>query len=261
MPAPNTLGIDFGTSNSAAGVAVGGNPYLVELEPGERTLPTAVFFGVRPKRTRIGSQAVNALTDGEEGRFLRALKSLLGTPLMREDRMLGGERVDFIEVTARFLRAVKARAEAACRQEFTHALSGRPVRFHSKDEARNRQAETDLRDCYRAAGFADVRFMFEPEAAVHSVAPEPGLGLIADIGGGTSDFTVFEQDAAGQTRILASEGVRIGGTDFDRLLSIAHVMPLLGRGSPIRDAFGPGTLPAPARIYNDLATWQMIPYL
>lgn len=261
MPAARTLGIDFGTSNSAAGIAVNGTPWLVELEPGGRTLPTAVFFGMRPKRSLIGSKAVNALIDGGEGRFMRALKSLLGTPLMREERMLGGERVDFIEVTARFLREVKARAEAACHQEFTHALSGRPVRFHSKDETRNKQAELDLRDCYRAAGFHDVRFMHEPEAAVYSAAPEPGLGLIADIGGGTSDFTVFEQDSTGQTRILASEGVRIGGTDFDRLISIAHVMPLLGRGSAIRDEFGPGTLPAPARIFNDLATWQMIPFL
>lgn len=261
MPAQQTLGIDFGTSNSAAGIAVNGKPFLVDLEPGERTLPTAVFFGVHPKRTLIGSQAVGALTSGEEGRFMRALKSLLGTPLMREERMLGGERVDFIEVTARFLRAVKSRAEAACHQEFSRALSGRPVRFHSKDETRNAQAELDLRDCYHAAGFEEVRFMHEPEAAVHSAAPEPGLGLIADIGGGTSDFTVFEQDASGDTRILASEGVRIGGTDFDRLISIAHVMPLLGRGSAIRDEFGPGTLPAPARIFNDLATWQMIPFL
>jgi hypothetical chaperone protein len=169
--------------------------------------------------------------------------------------------VDFIEVTARFLREVKARAEAACHQEFTHALSGRPVRFHSSDTARNARAETDLQDCYRAAGFEDVSFMFEPEAAVHSAAPEPGLGLIVDIGGGTSDFTVFEQDEDGAARILASHGVRIGGTDFDRLLSIDHVMPQLGRGSAIRDTFGPGTLPAPARIFNDLATWQMIPFL
>ncbi len=261
MPAPNTLGIDFGTSNSAAGIAVNGTPWLVELESGVRTLPTAVFFGVRPTRTWIGSKAVNALIDGDEGRFMRALKSLLGTPLMREERLLGGERVDFIEVTARFLREVKGRAEAACHQEFSHALSGRPVRFHSKDARRDEQAELDLRDCYRAAGFQDVSFMYEPEAAVHSAAPEPGLGLIADIGGGTSDFTVFEQDSDGQTRILASEGVRIGGTDFDRLISIAHVMPLLGRGSAIRDAFGSGTLPAPARIFNDLATWQMIPFL
>ncbi len=261
MPAPNTLGIDFGTSNSAAGIAVAGRPYLIDLEPGQNTLPTAVFFEDQPRRMRIGSHATSALIDGEEGRFMRALKSLLGTPLLHEKRRLNGELIDFTGITARFLREVKTRAEAACHQEFTHALSGRPVKFHSKDETRNQQAEADLRQCYIEAGFSDVRFMYEPEAAVHSAVPQPGLGLVVDIGGGTSDFTLFEQDQDGATRVLASHGVRIGGTDFDRLLSIAHVMPLLGRGSEIRDTFGAGTLPAPARIFNELATWQMIPFL
>ncbi|MEX0305422.1 MAG: Hsp70 family protein, partial [Leisingera sp.] len=52
-----------------------------------------------------------------------------------------------------------------------------------------------------------------------------------------------------------------GGTDFDRQLSIQHVMPLLGRGSQIRNTFGGGSLPAPNRLFNDLATWQLIPFL
>jgi len=85
--------------------------------------------------------------------------------------------------------------------------------------------------------------------------------VIVDIGGGTSDYTAFEQGADGAARVLASHGLRLGGTDFDRRLSIDHVMPLLGRGSQIRNSFGPGTLPAPNRIFNDLATWQMIPFL
>lgn len=261
MSAPNTLGIDFGTSNSAAGIAVNGKPWLVELEPGQTTLPTAVFFEEQPRRMRIGASATSALISGEEGRFMRALKSLLGTPLLREERRINGERIDFIEIIARFLREVKSRAEAATYQEFTHALSGRPVRFHSSDEARNAQAEVDLRDCYLAAGFQDVRFMFEPEAAARATTPDDGIGLIVDIGGGTSDFSLFSQKDTGETEILASYGLRIGGTDFDRRLSIDHVMPLLGRGSAIRNAFGAGTLPAPAKIFNDLATWQMIQFL
>lgn len=261
MTAPNTLGIDFGTSNSAAGIAVAGRPWLVEMEPGEQTLPTAVFFEEGSRNMRIGHSAARALINGDEGRFMRALKSLLGTPLLQEERRLGGERLSFATLIARFLAEMKARAEAATHMQYTHALSGRPVRFHSKDEDRNAQAERDLRACYLEAGFQDVLFMYEPEAALRAAAPAPGLGLIVDIGGGTSDFTAFEQDAGGATRILASHGVRLGGTDFDRQLSIRHVMPLLGRGSQIRNSFGGGTLPAPNRLFNDLATWQMIPFL
>ncbi|MDE4172692.1 Hsp70 family protein [Phaeobacter sp. PT47_59] len=261
MTAPATLGIDFGTSNSAAGVAVAGQPYLIELEPGEQSLPTAVFFDGQTGRMRIGNSAIRALTAGEEGRFMRALKSLLGTPLLHEERRLGGERLTFADVIARFLAELKRRAETQTRMTFTHALSGRPVRFHSKDEDRNLRAEEDLRACYLKAGFEDVCFMLEPEAALRATSPREGLGLIVDIGGGTSDFTAFRQEADGATQILASHGIRLGGTDFDQCISLAKVMPLLGRGSQIRDSFGPGTLPAPNRIFNDLSSWQMIPFL
>ena len=261
MTAPSTLGIDFGTSNSAAGIAVSGRPWLVEMEPGEQTLPTAVFFAEDSRQMRIGHSATRALISGEEGRFMRALKSLLGTSLLHEERRLGGERISFATIIARFLAELKRRAEAATRMQFTHALSGRPVRFHSKDADRETQAEKDLRACYLEAGFQDVMFMYEPEAALRAAAPSPGLGLIVDIGGGTSDFTAFELGADGSARILASHGVRLGGTDFDRQLSIHHVMPLLGRGSQIRNTFGGGSLPAPNRLFNDLATWQLIPFL
>ncbi|WP_146343787.1 Hsp70 family protein [Falsiphaeobacter marinintestinus] len=255
------LGIDFGTSNSAAGVAVGGQPWLINLEPGATTLPTAVFFPEDRSGMRIGERAVRALISGEDGRFMRALKSLLGTPLLHEERRFYGQKMTFADIVSGFLADVKARAEAATHQSFDHALSGRPVRFHSSDETRNARAEADLRACYLAAGFTDVKFMFEPEAALRATPAQPGLGMIVDIGGGTTDFTVFEQGDSGAARILASFGVRIGGTDFDRQLSIDHVMPLLGRGSGIRNSFGGGSLPAPNRLFNDLATWQMIPFL
>lgn len=261
MRGPATLGIDFGTSNSAAGIAVGGLPHLIELEPGEQTLPTAVFFEEDGSQMDIGSRATRALIEGEEGRFMRALKSVLGTSLMHEERRIQGRRMTFVQIIARFLSEVKERSEKAMGQEFTHALSGRPVQFHSADPERNARAEDDLRACYLAAGFEDVRFMFEPEAALRATPPAPGLGLIVDIGGGTSDFTAFRQDDSGATTILGSHGVRIGGTDFDRRIGIEHVMPELGRGSLIRNTLGQDALPAPTRIFNDLATWAMIPFL
>ncbi len=257
----HTLGIDFGTSNSAAGVSVNGAPWLIEMEPGENTLPTAVFFDPHSKQMQIGHRAVRALINGEEGRFLRALKSLLGTPLLHEERRLGGERLTFATVIARFLAQIKQRAEVSTGMTFSQALSGRPVYFHSADMARNTKAEEDLRACYLEAGFENVRFMFEPVAALRATATTEGYGLIADIGGGTSDFTVFHQTATGKTDILASHGLRLGGTDFDRQISIDTVMPLFGRGSEIRNSFGAETHTAPKRIFNELATWQLIPFV
>ncbi len=256
------LGIDFGTSNTAAGVMVGGRPHLVTVEPGRTTLPTSVFFDYDRKITTYGSVANAALIDGREGRFMRALKSVLGTPLMREKRQIAYERLTLIEVVARFLRMIREQAEAETGETYNVALSGRPVRFHSTDAARNAQAEVDLREAYMVAGFADVSFMFEPEAAALASGPlTPGtLGLIVDIGGGTSDFSVFARDGD-ETRIIASHGVRVGGTDFDRAISIAEVMPLLGRGAEVRNELGTGRHTAPSAIFNDLATWQKIPFV
>lgn len=254
------LGIDFGTSNTAAAVMVGGSPYVIPLEPGETTLPTAVFFDPDQAKPIYGHRAVAALIEGREGRFMRALKSVLGTQLMREKRLIGRERITLMEVVARFLAKVKAEAEAQTYQTFDTALSGRPVHFHSRDMERDAQAAVDLAECYAMAGFKDVAFLPEPEAAAIACGGvESGYGLVVDIGGGTSDFTVF-QGAAGAIDVIASHGVRIGGTDFDRLLNIAHVMPLLGYGSELKNVFGNETNRAPNAIFHDLATWEKIPF-
>jgi hypothetical chaperone protein len=257
-----TLGIDFGTSNTAAAVLVSGHAHLIEVEPGRTSLPTSVFFDYERKVTTYGSVANAALIEGREGRFMRALKSVLGTPLMREKRQIAYEQMTLIEVVARFLRTVRERAEASTGTKFDYALSGRPVRFHSSDDARNAQAEIDLREAYMVAGFSDVSFMYEPEAAALAAGPlaKGKLGLIIDIGGGTSDFSIFEREGD-ETRIVASHGVRVGGTDFDKAISVAQVMPLFGHGSEIKNEIGPGTHTAPNGIFHDLASWEKIPFL
>ena len=259
---PQTLGIDFGTSNTAAGLMVAGKPHLIEVEPGKTTLPTSLFFDTSRKVTSYGSAANAALIDGREGRFMRALKSVLGTPLMRERRQIAYEQLTLIEAVARFLRTVRERAESGTGLQFRHAVSGRPVLFHSSNPERNAQAQIDLAEAYALAGFETVTFFPEPEAAALAAggAEDGSLGLIVDIGGGTSDFSIFER-AHEDIRVIASNGVRVGGTDFDKAISLAHIMPLLGRGAPIRNDMGPGTYTAPNTIFNDLASWEKIPFL
>ncbi len=259
----NTLGIDFGTSNSAAGVMVNGKPHLIEIEQGQKTLPTSIFFDFDTKKTLIGSPANASLIRGEEGRFMRALKSVLGTSLMHEQRRIIGQTLSFYDIIAMFLKQLKSRAEEACYQEFDYALSGRPVLFHSNDVAKDAQALADLTKCYELAGFKGVDFLYEPEAAAianGALDTDETIGLIVDIGGGTSDFTVFK--SKGQAiDIMASHGVRIGGTNFDKSISVDHVMPLLGKGTDIRNEMGAGTLAAPNAIFQDLATWEKIPFM
>lgn len=257
------LAVDFGTSNTAAAVLEGGAVRRIPIEAGAETLPTAVFFPTRGGAMRIGTAAAEALIAGDEGRYMRALKSVLGTGLFHESRLIGGRRRTLAEVVRDFLIELRSRAEAETGRRFTRVLSGRPVHFHSRDAARDERAEADLRACYQAAGFAEVAFMAEPEAAAlasHGLGRPGDVGLIVDIGGGTSDFSVFRSGSGG-VEILASHGIRLGGTDFDRLVSMALAMPLLGRGGELRREFGEGLLPVPNDLFGDLATWSRIPFL
>ncbi|KAF0677010.1 Hsp70 family protein [Profundibacterium mesophilum] len=269
-----TLAVDFGTSNSAAAWHDGTRTRRLPLEAAGDTLPTAVFFPAGGGAMLIGEAAGRALVTGAEGRYMRALKSVLGAPLFHEPRLLGGRRRDLAEVVTAFLREVKLRAEAVAGRRFDHAVSGRPVRFHS-DPARDARAEEDLRACYLGAGFQTVRFVHEPEAAARAYTAEMDtikdgapkaadvLGLVVDIGGGTSDFTLFRASGGGadEIEIRTSHGIRLGGTDFDQSLSLAEVMPLLGLGGELRRGMGDGTLPVPRAVYADLSNWSRIPFL
>lgn len=259
----HVLGVDFGTSNSAAGYIRDGQVRLVEMAPGQTSLPTTFFFDSITKKTLMGEPANQALLNGSEGRFMRALKRVLGTSLMHEKRIILGERVTFVDIIASFLRDIKERAELDAGYCFDAVLSGRPVAFHGMGDPREAQSEQDLRDCYHAAGFSNVAFMAEPEAAAianGATETDGDIGLIVDIGGGTSDFSLF-QTVGSDITILANHGIGTGGTDFDRAISLDRVMPLFGKGSQIRKPMGPGLLPAPNALFYDLATWEKIPFL
>jgi hypothetical chaperone protein len=137
------------------------------------------------------------------------------------------------------------------------------VQFVDDDAEADAKAERELENAARAQGFKHIAFQFEPIAAAldyEQKVTREELALIVDMGGGTSDFSIVRvspQRARSLDRkddILASRGIHIGGTDFDRLLSIAHVMPQLGYLSPTKD----GKRNLPASYFIDLATWQRI---
>jgi hypothetical chaperone protein len=253
-------GLDFGTSNTTLGVSGAGE--LARLEGDETTIPSAIFFppNAAPK---VGRAAMSAYLDGEAGRLMRSLKSVLGSSLINEATQVGRERVKFREVIARYLAIVKRRAEAATGRELDAVVHGRPVHFVDGDPAGDARAEDTLREIALSIGYRDVSFQFEPVAAAldyeRTVAREE-LALIADIGGGTSDFSVIRIGPGRSGRedrkddILANDGVRVGGVDFDRRLSLGSVMPLLG----FRSAMKRQELEVPSVYFHELATWSSI---
>ena len=229
------LAIDFGTSNTAAAVLDHGVPRIIPLEGGAETLPTAVFLDYDARRILVGRAAVEALIDGREGRFMRALKSVLGTALMRETRQMLNERMTLIDLVGRFPAEVKARAEAMTGQRFDSALSGRPVHFHD-DPRRDAQALDDLRECYAAAGFSHVEFLAEPEAAALSSGAGEGLGLVIDIGGGTTDTSDVEysDDLPGvgvdlSVNLMFKDSTTIAGDRLVKDIVERVMLPMLGQ--------------------------------
>lgn len=205
------LGVDFGTSNTAAGYMCNNRPRLIQFASGRTTIPTTFFFDYDARRMLIGELANQALLDGVEGRFMRALKRVLGTSLMHERRQILNERVTFVDIVGRFLAEVKARAEAEAGTIFDRVLSGRPVVFHGVGDPREAAAEADLRACYLAAGFREVDFMPEPQAAAiaSGALGDPGsIGLVVDVGGGVAGA---DGDHLGAEPGRVGEGHKRGG--------------------------------------------------
>lgn len=258
----SACGLDFGTSNTTLGTLVGGAPVLTELETGHTTIPSAIFYE-RDGAILIGRRAIEAYVDGAPGRLMRSLKSVLGTALIDETTRVGRERASFRDVIAYYLNVVKRRAEQGTGRPLKHVVHGRPVHFVDNAPDSDRKAEQTLRDIAHEIGFDDVTFQFEPIAAAldyEREISEERIALIADIGGGTSDFSIVRlsperhHKADRQSDILANDGVRIGGTDFDRQLSLGVVMPMFGHGSKMKRA----GLDAPSSYFHDLATWSSI---
>jgi hypothetical chaperone protein len=258
----SVCGLDFGTSNTTLGTLDGQTPVLVALEAGQTTIPSAIFYEV-DGAVLIGRRAIEAYVDGAPGRLMRSLKSVLGTSLIDETNRLGRQRTGFRDVIAYYLGAVKRRAEQALDRELRDVVHGRPVHFVDNAPDADRKAEQTLREIAREVGFDDVTFQFEPIAAAldyeRQITSEE-VALIADIGGGTSDFSIVRlgperhNKANRSADILANDGVRIVGTDFDRQLSLGVVMPLFGFGSAMSRA----GLDVPSSYFHDLATWSSI---
>jgi hypothetical chaperone protein len=258
----NACGVDFGTSNSTVGWVRPGHTSLLALEDGKATLPSVVFFNADDEQVRYGRAALADYLEGYEGRLMRSLKSLLGTSLMDGQTEVAGRALPFRQLLSHFIGELRRRAQQQAGREFTSAVFGRPVYFVDDDPTADRLAEDTLAEIARAAGFKEIGFQYEPIAAAfdyESRIEKEELVLIADIGGGTSDFSLVRlgPDRAGRIErrddILATGGVHIGGTDFDKYLSLASVMPLLGYGSTLVSG-----APVPSSYYFNLATWHTI---
>ncbi|CAM2194561.1 Hsp70 family protein [Paraburkholderia kururiensis] len=259
----NFCAIDFGTSNSAVALPDGASMRLAPVEGAYTTLPTAVFFNTDEHTREFGRAALAAYVDGFDGRLMRSMKSILGSPLAETTTDLGdGSAIRYTDVIATFLAHLKQCAEACAGSPIARAVLGRPVFFVDDDPRADALAQRQLEAAARSIGLSEIHFQYEPIAAAfdyESRLAEEGLVLVADIGGGTSDFSLVRVGPDRMARIerkddvLAHHGVHVAGTDFDRRVELTAILPEFGYRT-----LDPEGREMPNRIYFDLATWHLI---
>lgn len=263
-------GIDFGTTNSAVSVVTQGKtPELIRFGKGKETIPTAIFF---PEENTycptFGDEAVAQYINGAVGRFMRSLKRILGTDLMDMKTEVNDVRLSYEDIILRFLKYLKETAEKQIGKKLDSVVLGRPVHFQDFAPDSDAKAEAVLRKIAVNAGFKEISFQYEPLAAAFAHETRlrhEQLACVIDIGGGTSDFSVIRlspQKRNSQNRkkdILANAGIRIGGNDFDRDLSVRGFMPGLGYGTMLKpNPYNGRILPVPFSPYVTLSEWSSI---
>jgi hypothetical chaperone protein len=273
-------GLDFGTTNSALALAdAGGDAVLARFAcaAGETTAFRSVLFfdGERRDAGRpsavAGPRALERYLDATgERRLLQSLKSFLASPLFRSTQIFGTV-FTLEELIAIVLRQLRAEAEAQFGPLGRAIVLGRPVRFvNAEPGASDELPLSRLRAAAALAGFDEVVFELEPVAAAYfyeASLDHDELALIADFGGGTSDFSLVRVGPGVRRRgrsegdVLGNEGVGLAGDALDSQI-VDHVLaPRLGMGSHYRSYFDGKLLPVPPWIYERLRRWHHLSLL
>jgi len=266
---PAAIGIDFGTTNSVVALADANGSVTTRSfatrQGAVDAYRSALMFwrDGRPPETRIahvsGPDALDmALGMTSEHRFLQSLKTYLSSRAFQETRLFGKlfKLEDLIGV---FLSDLSTGLDGLAE---TPLVSGRPVVFAGErpDEA---LAVGRLRTSYAKAGMPQVDFAYEPLGAAYWYARNlktPQTMLVADFGGGTSDFSVmrFEPGEAGRLEAipLSHAGVGVAGDTFDYRIIEHAVSPRLGKGTQYRSF--EKLLPVPAHYHAAFAQWHKL---
>lgn len=256
------VGVDFGTTNSVvAALGPDGGAEVLRHDGAADVFRSVLCFrrGARGRPEHAsGPGAIEAyLDDPLDSRLIMSMKSYLG------QRGFGGTRIlgrswDLESLVALFLRDLLA--PFGDRLRGARLVVGRPVRFvggSSDDELGERR----LLAAFAAAGFGDVQVALEPAAAGQRFArglDRPTTALVADFGGGTSDFSVLRFDPGPPRRAtpLGHAGVGVAGDAFDYRIIDRVVSPLLGKGGTYTVMGKP--LPIPPGWYGSFARWHML---
>ncbi|GAC1536442.1 MAG: Hsp70 family protein [Herpetosiphon sp.] len=287
------VGLDFGTTNSSAAVVKDGQLFLIPLEPGQpdpAVLRSAVFIG-RDRSITLGRQAIDRYTEGNVGREIVYERVFLGMEQMTfadigtvnqalyanvdanapgrlflslkmalpDSSFTGtdvfGTRWTLEELLALMLKGIRDRIERSLQESITELVIGRPV--HYGDARGDQIAIARMQTAARLADLPPIRFMAEPTAAALHYAVrcrQPANVLVFDFGGGTLDVTIMHVTPDGERRVLAIDGVPVGGDLLDSRIVMGKILHHFGDGARL----GARRLPLPAFLLDQLNGWQSI---
>ena len=268
-PGAVSIGVDFGTSNTVVALATDdGRVESVRFTHGDTTqnvYASALCFWQEPSRRGLppdaegGPWAIERLLEHHGAlRFLQSFKAFAASRNFQSTTIFQ-QRFRFEDILAIFLRTLTRHSGKSLDLAASRVAIGRPVRFAgaAPDDALAMQR---YRDAFANLGVGRSHFVYEPVGAAFSFArnlERDATVLVADFGGGTSDFSIMRfSRAAGVLRAepLGYSGVGIAGDSFDFRIVDRLVAPRLGKGGSYRSF--DKVLPLPNHYFAKLARWH-----
>jgi hypothetical chaperone protein len=258
-------GIDFGTSNSVLSIF---NETTHEIET-TLSIPSILYFPdeydpALPLKYFVGSAAIEQyIADGMKGRFMKSIKRVLPRTNFVETR-IHNKSFTAAGLITLILKELKGKADAIVGYDCKKAILGRPVFFDDENTLNDSIAQKRLLQAANQAGLTDIRFQFEPIGAAFAyekIISKKEKVLVADLGGGTTDFTFIELDPVKSLEkdrrkdILATGGIYIGGDSFDSAFMWEKGTPYFGRGVMYESM--PGKLvDVPPSFFSNICSWE-----
>lgn len=257
-------GIDFGTTNSALSI------YDEEKKEILNTIiiPSLIYFpsttAINEAKYVIGENAIKSyLSDGMKGRFIKSIKQILSRSSFTETR-IQNKRYNASDLVTLILKELKERADKIIGQDCQKAVIGRPVFFDDDNTMKDTLAQNRLSKAAENAGFSEVRFQFEPIGAAFAyekTITHKEKVLVADLGGGTTDFTYLILDPAKvgskdrKNDMMATGGIYIGGDSFDSAFMWEKGTPYFGKNT-IYEATPGKPLTVPKSLFANICSWD-----
>ncbi|MEO8796431.1 MAG: Hsp70 family protein [Polyangiaceae bacterium] len=272
-----SVGLDFGTTNSAIGVADESGVVLAKFALGADLVSTfrSILYFHPDERDRhgryeavAGPRAITKYLEAQSsGRLIQSLKSYLADRGFQATSIYGRTHT-IVDLITLLLSDLRAQAERELGPLGDKIVVGRPVHFAHGDAPEDEALAIDrLKQAFARVGWTDVTFEYEPVAAAYyyeQTLTRDERVLVADFGGGTSDFSLIEVGPSYRGKssrtILGSDGVGVAGDALDAKILQHVVAPRLGLGSKYRVHFG-NKVEVPVWIYAKLRRWHHLSFL